>query len=190
MLHPMAAMTLTEEQGRALLRFARARVLEALGGPPAIAPSGEWASSPGAAFVTVYLDGELQGCIGTLEPRRSLVADVGANAVHAAVDDPRGVPLKLADAPRLRVEVSVLGPLEPLPVRSRSELLATLRPGVDGLVLAWRGHRATFLPQVWEKLPSPEAFVDALEQKAGLPRGFWAEDMRAFRYDVQKLREA
>ena len=67
--------------------------------------------------------------------------------------------------------------------------MSRLRPGVDGLVLAGRGHRATFLPQVWEKLEDPESFVAALERKAGLAPGSWSGDMLAFRYDVQKLRE-
>ena len=113
--------------------------------------------------------------------------DGGIDArVLAATRDPRFPPVSAEELPRLQLEVSVLTPREPLPVASESDALAKLRPGVDGIALEYNGASATFLPQVWESLPEPEAFLDALRRKAGLPARFWHPDMRLSRYTVEK----
>jgi hypothetical protein len=74
-----------------------------------------------------------------------------------------------------------------LAAASASEAQALLRPHVDGVLLEWRGARATFLPQVWDQLCDPAAFLRALRRKAGLPADFWAEDLRLSRYRVRKF---
>ncbi|MFQ5697974.1 MAG: AmmeMemoRadiSam system protein A [Myxococcota bacterium] len=139
---------------------------------------------PGASFVTLRLAGALRGCIGSLEPTRSLVDDVAHNARAAALDDPRFPPLEPEELARLELHLSVLGPLERIPVGTREELLAQLRPGMDGLVLRHDSRRATFLPGVWESLPEPEAFVSELERKAGFDTRAWKKGVDAFRYTV------
>ncbi len=143
---------------------------------------------PGATFVTLHdARGALRGCIGRLEATRPLGEDVRANAIAAAFEDPRFAPLSAIEWPGLQVEVSLLGPTEPLYARDEAHALAQLRPGVDGLILQWRHARATFLPQVWAQLPEPAAFVAALKQKAGLPADFWAVDVRLARYRVRSF---
>lgn len=155
------------------------------------APPSEWLAGrlaePGASFVTLRAAGELRGCIGSLTARRALGLDVAANARAAALDDRRFPPLGSQELPQLAVEISLLTPPEALPVRSRRELLAALRPGVDGLVLEEDGHRATFLPAVWEQLPDPEAFVGQLERKAGLRAGSWSPERRFYRYHAESI---
>lgn len=133
-----------------------------------------WLDEPGASFVTLTKNGRLRGCIGTLEAYRPLGRDVAAHAVDAAVRDPRFWPVTAREYPELDIEVSVLSTPEPMPIAGRDELERTLRPGVDGLVLADRGgrHRATFLPQVWDELPDPHDFVSHLLAKAGLPASY------------------
>jgi AmmeMemoRadiSam system protein B/AmmeMemoRadiSam system protein A len=112
--------------------------------------------SPGASFVTLRdRHHELLGCIGSLEPRLPLAADVAHNAVAAATRDPRFRPVRATDLAGGDLHVSVLTPHVPLDVVSRDDLLATLRPLVDGLVIEAGNHRATFLPSVWEQLDSP-----------------------------------
>ena len=64
-----------------------------------------------------------------------------------------------------------------------------MRPGVDGIIFEYREHRSTFLPQVWEQLPEPRAFLDQLRRKAGLRSGFWASEVRLQRYTVLKWAE-
>lgn len=143
----------------------------------------------GASFVTLTENGQLRGCIGTPEAWRPLKDDVQANAVAAALRDPRFAPLQLHEWPSVRVEVSVLSPLESMECANEAQALAQLRPGVDGLVLACGRHRATFLPQVWEQLPAPAVFLAQLKRKAGLPTHFWSPDLRLQRFTVDKWKE-
>jgi len=135
-----------------------------------------------ASFVTLSIGGELRGCCGSLEARRPLATDVWHNARASAFGDPRFAPLEAREWVRVDLEVSVLSPLEPLVVRSEAELLTRLVPGQDGLVIAWRGSRATFLPKVWEQLRDPVEFLRHLKHKAGWSADFWADDVEVWRY--------
>jgi AmmeMemoRadiSam system protein A len=140
-----------------------------------------------ASFVTLTVGGELRGCCGTLEPRRALATDVWHNARASAFRDPRFPPLEAREWRRVDLEVSVLSPLERVAVRSEAELLARLVPGEDGLVIAWRGCRATFLPKVWEQLRDPVEFLGHLKRKAGWAPEFWAEDVEVWRYFTEVI---
>jgi len=140
---------------------------------------------PGASFVTLRRGGALRGCIGTLEPTRPLAVDVAHNAVAAATRDPRFPPVRPEEEPELTVKIAVLTPPEPLPVRSRAELAAAVRPGEDGLLIEVDGHRGTFLPAVWEQLPDVAAFPDQLWLKAVLRPGTWPEGLRVCRYRTE-----
>ncbi len=141
-----------------------------------------------SSFVTLrHRGGALRGCIGELEARRSLVESVAANASGAAFRDPRFEPVSEAELRDLETHISVLGPLEPLEVGSLEGLVATLRPGIDGLVLDDGLRHATFLPAVWTSLPDPAQFVCELERKAGFTAGRWSRGMRASRYRVLEI---
>lgn len=178
---------LDDAHGRELARYARRVIAEALGGPPAVRPMGDWCEIPAATFVTLRRGEQLHGCIGTLEPRRSLVRDVETNAVAAALHDPRAPFLDLEGLEGLTVEVTLLSPLHPIEhVESEAAAIAALRPNVDGVVLRWHGHQGTFLPQVWADLPDPAVFLAHLKRKAGLPRDFWAPDVVLHRYSHEK----
>lgn len=139
---------------------------------------------PGASFVTLSRGGELLGCIGTLEPRRPLWQDVVRNTRLAAFRDPRFTPLEPGDVRGVEVKISVLSPLEEVPDATPDRLREDLRPGVDGLVVAGSGRKATFLPDVWATLSEVEPFLDALARKAQW-EGNWVEGARAWRYTVQ-----
>jgi AmmeMemoRadiSam system protein A len=166
-----------------LARYARSCIREALGGPPVEAPLGAVYEETGAVFVSLHLPGgALQGCIGTLEPHRSLVQDVAENARSAALRDPRGRPLQLDDVDALEVEVSILGPLERVDAWDEAMAVGSLRPGTDGVVIAWGGRRATFIPQMWRHFADARVLLVELKQKAGLPPDFWAPDVELWRY--------
>src|SRR5262249_30460061 len=153
-------------------------IREALGGVPPSTPQGGVYDEPGAVFVSLHAPGgRLQGCIGTLEPHQPLVVDVAHNARAAAFHDPRGGHLRLADVDALEVEVTVLGPLERVEATDEASACAALRPGIDGVVLAWGGRRATFIPQMWRHFGDARALLAELKQKAGLPPDFWAPDV-------------
>ena len=140
---------------------------------------------PRASFVTITIDRALRGCCGTLEPARPLLLDVWHNAQASAFHDPRFPPLRLAEWQLAEVEVSVLTPCERVVVASEQELLLGLVPGRDGLVIARRGQRATFLPKVWEQVAGPQDFLRRLKQKAGWPVDFWAADVEVWRYETE-----
>jgi len=176
--------------GSVLLRLARDAIAGQFGmtveAPDTSAP---WLQHPGATFVTLTQAGRLRGCIGSLEAHRPLWQDVRANAVAAAFRDPRFAPLTAEELPATRIEVSLLSPQQPMPFSSEADALAQLRPGVDGVVLEYGRHRGTFLPQVWEQLPTREEFLAHLKLKAGLPARFWDDAMRLSRYTVDKWQE-
>jgi AmmeMemoRadiSam system protein A len=136
--------------------------------------------------VTLQKEGALRGCIGTFDAQRPLVENVAASAFRSAFEDPRFPPATAPELPRLEVEISVLSRPGPFVVESREELLARLEPGVDGLIVSEGLRRATFLPAVWESLPEPEDFVEALFRKAGLARGHWSGTLRFERYTATK----
>ncbi len=182
-------------RGAVLIALARASLARRLGAEPPpetgdAAGDEPWFAEPGAAFVTLHLHGALRGCVGSLEATRPLADDVRENAVAAALRDDRFAPLTAAELPQAEIEVTVLSPPEPLRFTGEADALAQLRPGEDGVVLRWREHRATFLPQVWETLPSPEEFLARLKQKAGLAADFWHPDLRLERYSARKWSEA
>jgi AmmeMemoRadiSam system protein A len=146
---------------------------------------------PGCAFVTLTEGGRLRGCIGGLEPRLSLAEDVWEHAYAAAHDDFRFEPVRPDEVPQLEVEVSVLTEPQPLTYAGADDLRRRLRPGVDGVILVSGIRRATFLPQVWEKVPEVDEFLDRLAEKAGLPGEAWRSgEASVFVYQVVNFHES
>ncbi|HXQ31098.1 MAG TPA: AmmeMemoRadiSam system protein A [Steroidobacteraceae bacterium] len=184
-------MTLDSGQRQRLLELGRESIERGLAerrlapwSDPGIDPA---LSVERASFTTLKIQGMLRGCCGTLYATRSVAADVWHNAWASAFSDPRFPPLARAEYPGVDLQISVLSPLEPVPVDSERELLATLRPHTDGLVLELDATRATFLPAVWEQLPEPQLFVGHLKQKAGWSPGFWSSRIRAYRYTTESF---
>jgi AmmeMemoRadiSam system protein A len=175
--------------GAALLAIARGAIARELDLAHAPQVAHAHLARVGASFVTLRRDGELRGCIGTVDAWRALADDVHANAMAAAFRDPRFSPLCAGEFKEVAIEVSVLNPSERMSQRQEEALAAALRPGVDGVVLECARHRATFLPQVWELLPEPHEFLRALKRKAGLVETFWSDDVRVCRYTVEKFAE-
>lgn len=175
--------------GATLVGIAKAAIDRELGGGARSFADQDWLRQPAATFVTLTRNGELRGCIGSLEAKRALRDDVNENALAAAFRDPRFKPLTAEEWADTWVEVSVLSALEPIALESEQAVLRSLRPGIDGLVLEFGRHRGTFLPQVWEQLAAPEAFLVNLKRKAGLPPDFWEPELKLSRYTVAKWRE-
>ncbi|TLS69175.1 AmmeMemoRadiSam system protein A [Mariprofundus erugo] len=177
------------EQGGVLPALARAAIAGRLGVVESAPEPPDFLQQPGACFVTLQIRGRLRGCIGSLEPYRRLIDDVQANAIAAAFEDPRFPALDREEYALLHIEVSVLSPMELLPAHDEAALWALLRPGIDGVVLKFGLHRATFLPQVWDQLPDPRQFMAHLKVKAGLPADFWDTALQIYRYTVSKYGE-
>jgi AmmeMemoRadiSam system protein A len=190
----MISDPLTDDEKRILLKLARQSVeLAASHHPlPALLLSDYSAAlqQEGASFVTLTENGELRGCIGALEPYQPLVQDVCEHAAAAAMDDYRFIPVSPREVPDLTIEISRLTVPQPLSYQQPAELLTCLRPGVDGVILRDGSLRGTFLPQVWEKLPAPAAFLSHLCQKMGAPSDLWRRKiLQVFTYQVEEFEE-
>ncbi len=142
---------------------------------------------PKASFVTLNINHQLRGCIGTLSPFRPLVEDISHNAYAAAFTDPRFTALTAAEFPQLEYHISILSDTSPVEFNSEQDLLEQIRPGVDGLVLEEGRMRGTFLPSVWEQLPDRKQFLAHLKQKAGLPSNYWSDSLKVSRYTVESV---
>jgi AmmeMemoRadiSam system protein A len=143
-----------------------------------------------ASFVTLHEGGQLRGCIGHLEAYQPLIVDVAENAYAAAFRDPRFPPLEARELPALQIHVSVLSEPAPLNFTSEADLVAQLRPGVDGLILQDGRHRGTFLPSVWESLADPGDFLTHLKIKAGLAPNHWSDTLQVARYTTESFGSA
>jgi len=145
---------------------------------------------PGASFVTLTINGELRGCIGALEAYQPLAEDVREHAIGAALQDYRFSPVAEDELKELEIEISRLTPPQPLKYETPQELLERLRPGLDGVILRDGLHRATFLPQVWEKLPDPADFLSHLCAKMGASPNTWRyRPLQAYTYQVEEFHE-
>ncbi|MEK7231730.1 MAG: AmmeMemoRadiSam system protein A [Pseudomonadota bacterium] len=180
---------LPQDAGGVLLPLARAAIAAQLGTPLTAREDADWLHTTAASFVTLMQQGELRGCIGTLEAHRALVADVRANAVAAAFRDPRFKPLAKHEFDAISVQISVLSAVARVSFRDEDDALAQIRPGIDGVILEYGYHRSTFLPQVWEDFSDPRLFFGHLKRKAGLPPDFWDPAVRLSRYTVSKWSE-
>lgn len=140
-----------------------------------------------ATFVTLNKDEQLRGCIGMLTPLRPLAEDVAQNAFMAAFSDPRFPPLQQDELEYLKIHISILGAPETMTFDSEEDLIAQLRPGIDGLIMEMGGYRGTFLPSVWETLQDPRQFLQNLKLKSGLPADYWSEGIQIKRYTVEEF---
>jgi AmmeMemoRadiSam system protein A len=187
-------MSLCPEYREYLLRLARESIdcIAQDKDPPTIGMDAvpERLQQAGASFVTLNKKGRLRGCVGSLEARRPLVLDVQQNSIGAAFRDPRFPPVRLEEIDDLDIEISVLSSPERLDYDGPQDLINKLRPGVDGVVIERGWQRATFLPQVWEKLPDKGQFLQRLCLKAGLPPdAYRGGDLDIYTYQVEKFSE-
>ncbi len=170
---------LCDDEAHRLLQIARQAVVhaarrEAL---PALAVEGEsdGLRREACAFVTLTKGGMLRGCIGGLEPKLPLAVDVWEHAYMAASEDFRFLPVQPDELASIELEVSVLTDARSLEYADPDDLLAKIHPHVDGVILTDGLHRATFLPQVWDKVSDPSEFFERLAEKAGLPPDAWRQ---------------
>ncbi len=185
---------LTTEEKQILLRLARQALDMGVRGQK-IPPLDQKSMPPrlqeqGASFVTLTIRGNLRGCIGALEPYQSLADDVREHAVAAALQDYRFPKVTPEELSQIEVEISRLTIPVPLEYSTPEDLLAKLRPGIDGVLLRDGVRRATFLPQVWEKIPNPAEFLDNLCYKMGDSPGLWRKKhLEVSTYQVEEFHE-
>jgi AmmeMemoRadiSam system protein A len=144
----------------------------------------------GACFITLTYRGTLRGCVGALEPYQSLVEDVREHAVAAAFQDYRFPPVQANEIKDIVIEISYLTRPEKLNYENPDDLPRILRPSVDGVVIRDGARRATFLPQVWEKIPDPDEFLEQLCMKMGAAADLWRrKKLDVMTYQVEEFHE-
>ena len=146
-------------------------------------------SKNGAAFVTLKYDGNLRGCIGSIIAHTSLYEDILHNANSAAFSDPRFKPLAREELQHLTLEISVLSEPQILEYEDYDDLLKKVEPNLDGLILKHPGYQGTFLPQVWEELPTAKEFLEHLSMKSGANLSIYEEHPNIYRYRVEHIKE-
>ncbi|PKN15169.1 MAG: AmmeMemoRadiSam system protein A [Deltaproteobacteria bacterium HGW-Deltaproteobacteria-24] len=143
---------------------------------------------PKATFVTLMLNGQLRGCMGSLVAHRTLYDDLVSNAKAAAFKDPRFNPLSQEEFESIEVELSLLSEPQKLFYDSVENLKAKIHPNIDGVILHYGNHQATFLPQVWEQLPTFELFFEHLCAKAGVSVACLQDNAVIYTYKVDKIK--
>jgi AmmeMemoRadiSam system protein A len=178
---------MTSETDRlALLLLARTAIIAHVGGLPAPSPAFEGVfARPGAAFVTLLGDdGSLRGCIGHLDATQPLGRVIERCAVSASSQDPRFAAVESSEIDRLRIEVSLLGPMEPISSPAEIEI------GRHGVVVERGRHRGLLLPQVaieWQwDVPT---FLAHTCRKAGLPDDAWKDGATLWRFEAEVFGE-
>ena len=144
----------------------------------------------GVCFVTLMKKGILRGCIGALEPYQPLILDVQQHAVAAAMHDYRFPNLRFKELTEIQIEISRLTPIQPIDYENVNELVSSLKPNVDGVLIKSDNRKATFLPQVWEKIPDPEQFLSQLCMKIGANPDLWrTQPIDVYIYQIEKIKE-
>ncbi|MCM1004491.1 MAG: AmmeMemoRadiSam system protein B [Candidatus Gastranaerophilales bacterium] len=136
----------------------------------------------GASFVTLKLNGQLRGCIGSVYPTKPLILDIIDNARNAAFQDPRFEPLTEDELSHLEISVSILSSIERINFKDERDLLSKIYP--HGIILAERDRRAVYLPIVWEQLPDRQGFLNSLKEKAGLSPDYFSRSIEAYKFDA------
>lgn len=184
---------LTKDDKKFLLQLARAAIIDRLWGKASHCLPENISSAlmeKKGCFVTLMKKGRLRGCIGVIEPETSLFSGIKENALHAAFDDHRFSPMTREEMDNTSIEISVLTKPQKLDFQDEEDLKTKIVPGIHGVILSRKNHRATFLPQVWEQLPKTEDFLSNLCQKAGMEKTCWKDMLTTvYIYEVEHFSE-
>ncbi len=142
-----------------------------------------------ATFVTLTINDELRGCIGSLSPTSRLIDDIIHNAKAAAFEDPRFSPISTSEYLHCTLEVSILTPATEIKYSTIEELKSKIKVGIDGVILNNTTQSATFLPQVWNELSTFESFFNALCSKASLDANCLSQHPAIYTYQVDSAKD-
>lgn len=171
-----------------IINLVKASILAAINGEEFIPENiPQVLSQYGASFVTLKLNGELRGCIGSVYPTKPLVLDIIDNARNAAFQDYRFEPLTIAEFANIEVSVSLLSEIKRIPFKDERDLLSKIYP--HGIILAERDRRAVYLPVVWEQLPDRGVFLNSLKEKAGFPPDYFSRSIEAYKFSATSIME-
>lgn len=194
MIQPEYQKILTKAEKSTLIQIARDGIAAAAKGeaPPEISLQelSDHLRQQGASFVTLTMNGKLRGCIGALRATQPLALDVQEHAIVAATQDYRFPAVRPDEVSHIEIEISRLSPLAQLDYANPEELVQLLKPGTDGVMMMDGFQRATFLPQVWEKIADPEEFLNQLCVKMGTHPDCWRKrHLDVYIYQVEEFKE-
>lgn len=179
--------------GRDLYQIARRALNEAVEHGRRFEPSrGDWPDKlfdKGAAFVTMTVNGSLRGCIGTVVPYQAVALDVALNAYEAAIKDSRFQSIKPEELPNIAIDISLLTGYEKIDFSGEKDLLAKIRPNVDGLIIRDGDRQGLLLPSVWQQLPNKQDFLNNLKLKAGMSPTYWSDHIKVYRFRTLEIKE-
>ena len=141
----------------------------------------------GASFVTIKIDGQLRGCVGSIYPTKPLINDIIDNAVNAGFQDSRFLPLTIDELEKIEISISLLSSIERIPFKDEKDLLSKIYP--YGIIISEHDKRAVYLPIVWEQLPDKEVFFNSLKEKAGLPPTYFSKTMEVYKFSALEITE-
>ncbi len=190
------AENLSENDGRLLLMLARQSILNTFKNkddrfePLKSRVSEMVLGEKRGTFVTLHKNGQLRGCIGNIDPVKTIFNGIIDNACHAAFKDSRFKPVSEHELDAVQIEVSILTRPEKIEYENVQDLLSQLKPDIHGVIVGKGISSATFLPQVWQQLETPELFLSHLCAKAGLPSEEWKSGSLLIQvYQVQMFEE-
>jgi len=169
------------EERRILLKLAHDSIESALEHREiSLEPPSPHLAEPRGAFTTIYVRGQLHGCVGYVFPVYALYRTVAETARSAAFEDTRFWPITAEEISALEVSLSILSPLQAIQPES-------VEIGRHGLLISQHGHRGLLLPQVpaehaWDRV----TFLEQTCRKAGLPMDAWQKGakLEAFTAEV------
>ena len=143
----------------------------------------------GASFVTLYKNGELRGCIGSILPSISIAQDIADNTYAAAMEDKRFPPITKEELPEITYTISLLSGFEDIKYQNEQDLIQKIIKDIDGVVIRDGNRQGVFLPSVWEKLPNKEDFFKQLKIKAGMNPNYWSNRIKVYRFRTVEIKE-
>lgn len=141
----------------------------------------------GASFVTLEIDGDLRGCIGSIIASQSLIEDISKNAFASAFSDTRFSPLKNEEYKYLSIAISLLSAPSQMTFDDENELLSQIEQDVDGIIIKDGYYSAVYLPSAWEQLPEKRLFLNSLKRKAGLSDSHFSKTFEAYRFRTEYI---
>lgn len=141
---------------------------------------------PVASFVTIYLNDELRGSMGSIIPSRPLLDDIISNAKSAAFEDSRFTPLKTSEYLHSTLELSLLTEPKELAYDTLDDIREQVVCGEDGLIIKLGEKQSAFLPQIWAQLDDFDEFFSHLLHEAGLTLESINQHPQVFTFQVEK----
>lgn len=142
-----------------------------------------------AVFVTLYNHGTMRGESGSLRAKQAVALEVAQHVRAAASEDVRFDGVKPEEQNALEIGITFLTDYERLNFKNEKDLLAVMKPGIDGIVLRDGNRQGVFLPSMWQEFPDKKEFLTQLKLKAGMSPTYWSDKLKAYRFRTVEIKK-